>query len=346
MRTRRSTIVMTAAGCALLLLTAACSSGSDGKGDGKDGDKEAVSPLQVYYDQVYGTAEDFDQAKADEQNREVEELVAACMAEEGFDYTPQENNGGTVVSSDDFDGPEWDSLEFAEQYGYGATTDPYGMQAAQETAPPEETEWVDANADYVASMSETEQAAYQDALWGPQSTQEYDEDSEVAQEYSWEDAGCYGAAQHQVYDAGASTGEDFQPLMDEMNKIYENLATNPAMTELDSTWSTCMADAGYPGLATPSDAQNSIYDKSNALYGNEDWDWEANPDGPPAPSDEALAEVTKLEIATAVADWHCKDDLDYTAKAQEVQFGLEQDFVDQHKAELDAWVAAAAEDTK
>ena len=73
----------------------------------------------------------------------------------------------------DDDMPEWDSLEFAEQYGYGATTsqDMPMNQGADE-------EWVDPNADYVATMSETEQQAFYEALYGAQSMSEEPIDEE------------------------------------------------------------------------------------------------------------------------------------------------------------------------
>ena len=44
------------------------------------------------------------------------------MQDEGFEYTPQDASGMTQSIEDEGDMPAWDSLEFAEQYGYGATT--------------------------------------------------------------------------------------------------------------------------------------------------------------------------------------------------------------------------------
>ena len=68
-------------------------------------------PLFSYLQQVGADGE----ADRVEREKRVEELVAACMADEGFEYWPREPS------------PEWDeweqfTLEYAQQYGYGSST--------------------------------------------------------------------------------------------------------------------------------------------------------------------------------------------------------------------------------
>ncbi len=134
------------------------------------------------------------QAQFDDQNRQIEEKVADCMVEQGFEYVPNTANGGSV-STDDV-AWEPDDRAWVEQWGYGAVDNPYNEQPV-----PEADEYVDPNADYVASLSESEQTAYYEALNGPQPSEEDQAAMEDGTyDYDWTAAGCYGAAQHEVYD--------------------------------------------------------------------------------------------------------------------------------------------------
>src|SRR5450756_2682173 len=68
----------------------------------------------------------------------------------------------------------------------------------QEQAPVDpEQQFVDPNQAYVEAMSASEQESYYLALYGPQSTQEYVEGEEYV--WNWEEAGCQGYAQNEVY---------------------------------------------------------------------------------------------------------------------------------------------------
>ncbi|ACQ81206.1 hypothetical protein Bcav_2961 [Beutenbergia cavernae DSM 12333] len=308
----------------------ACSSGGPGGGGGGDLTYED-SPLAEIFAQIDDTAEQSQedaQAEMDEQNRQVEQLVSACMADEGFEYIPVDNSG-TVVFSDETDIEDMNTEEYVAEHGYGFTT--YEEQEA-----PAEDEYVDPNADYVAAMSETEQAAYYEALWGPATTEEYDEDEEIP-EYDWTQGGCYGAAQHEVYEGEDSdnywSDPQFEELFEEMNGLWEDAMSDPRIAELDAEWASCMADAGYADFATSQEAQDSIMNAQNAL-------WESGEE----PDDEAMAELRQQEIDTALADFRCKQDVDYEQTQLEIQFELEREFVEEHQTELDALVAAHGQD--
>lgn len=340
--------------CAAVLLLTGCSGG------GEDGDKDkgatafewTPGPLDEYSARIYGYSFDQDeqsqeemQAQSDAQNREVEELVASCMQDQGFDYIPNDTNSGTVFSGDDLD-VEWGTREFAEQYGYGISTDPWGYD---DMPVDDGTEYVDPNAEYTAAMSESELTAYQEALWGP--PQEYVEGEEPT-EYDWTTGGCYGAAQHEVYEMGGAETDEYSALEDEISSFWETVQADPRLTELNAAWASCMADAGFDGLTSVNDSTQPLYDEWSQLQGwedpdyqaqLEDWDWEANPDGPPQPEPDAdaAAAFTKKEIETAVADFDCQKKVDYQAESQRIDHELQQQFVDQNKAELEAWASAA-----
>ncbi|WP_169165313.1 hypothetical protein [Cellulomonas taurus] len=344
----RRVLVLAAATTGLVVALTGCSGGGNGGGGGST--EWTPGALDEFTAKIYGYSLEEDersqeemQAESDRQNAKVEELVATCMQEQGFDYTPQENSGGSVILGDDLD-VEWGTLEFAQKYGYGISTDPWNS-AGQ---PVETEEYVDANQEYRDSMSESEQAAYDEALYGP--PVEYVEGEDTT-EYDWTTAGCYGSAQHEVYNSGDG-GADYADLEDEINRFYETVEADSRVTALNNAWASCMADEGFDGLTNVNEGNNALYDEYNALQGWDDpeytaqaesWDWDANPDGPPAPEvDEAkLKAFTDKEIAQAVADFTCQKNVDYIAKRQEVDHELQQEFVDQHRTELQAWADAA-----
>ncbi|NKY11542.1 hypothetical protein [Cellulomonas hominis] len=341
-------LALASVSCVALLL-AGCSGGGGGDGDKKSSAFEwEPGPLDAYQARIYGYSLDAEeqsqeelQAQSDEQNRRVEELVAACMQEQGFDYIPNDQNSGQVFTGNELD-VDWGTVEFAEKYGYGISTDPWGNEDI------EPTEWVDPNQEYVESMSESEQLAYQEALWGP--TQEYVE-GEEPQEYDWTQSGCYGAAQHEVYEGGLEA-DDFGSLQDELSTFYETVQADPRMAELNAKWASCMADAGFDGVTDMNESTQPLYDEWSAMQGWEDpeyqalmetWDWEAEPDGPPQPEPDAdeLAAFTKKEIAQAVADFGCQEKVEYSKTQMEIDHELQQEFVDAHRDDLEAWASAA-----
>src|SRR5690625_3916182 len=217
------------------------------------------SPLAEALDGLGGmgseNAEELERQE-EERQRRVEDLVAACMAEQGFDYTPALRSGSVSVSFEDDD---WGNEEWTAQYGYGVTTDPWADEM------PIEDEWTDPNEDYVMSMSESEQEAYYAALHGePIEIDEEDWEAEP-QEYNWEDAGCYGAAQHEVYEEeGTAYWDDpaFAEFFEAANTLYEDAMRDPRVAEVNAEWAECMADADFGGMTTPDEAMNAIYEEA------------------------------------------------------------------------------------
>lgn len=306
----------------------------------------SAGPLDQFFQDINGA---YDEDKSNEQSRKAEEITAACMAEQGFDYTPVDysQQGGRTISVDDSDVP-WGTLEFAKKWGYGMTTNPYAESASAEPDP--QQTWTDPNQAYVEAMSETEQQAYYAALYGDQSAATDGAGDGEAVEYDWSKAGCQGKAQHEVYEVDNPWNDKkFQALQEEMGKVWEQVQNDPRVTEATSAWIDCMADKGHDGLATVDDAQNAISEKSNAV-------WEHAYEGVDTANmseeqmadiqkqiDAKLAEITDEEIATATDDFTCRDKVKYTATQQKVQHDLEQKFVDSHKDELEAFKVAMQE---
>jgi hypothetical protein len=300
------------------LALAGCSAGGGG-GEKLDPEK---TPLTEYYEAIYGG---YDEKEQTARQNQVEDLVAACMAEEGFDYVPVDQSQYASFSKDD--GEDRDTEEWVAAHGYGMTQTPEEQAASEE----ESAAFVDPNQDYVMALSESEQIAYQEVLYGPQPTEEEMQSGEYT--YDWKTAGCQGSAQHEIQGDNVYDDVKYKPLLDDMSAIYEKVLKAPAVTKLDGKWSACMADAGYTGLSTKDDAMNQINDESNAYY--ETLTGEADP--------AKLAEIREHEIAIALADFTCSKKLDYEHTRLSVQFDLERQFITDHKSELDAMVADVAQ---
>lgn len=315
------------AATAFALILTGCSSGGDG-GDGAPvtAEEYADTPLQEYMTKLSGG--DTSEADWAAMNRESEEVVAACMLEQGFEYEPVDNTGTSVeMPGDDLD---YTSREYAETYGYGVATT---FEESQASAEEQSDEWVDPNQEYVDAMSETERTAYYEALYGVQT--EYVEGEEPPP-YDWTTAGCQGKAQHEVYDEvnGAWEMPEFSDLQEQINTLYEQVQGDPVLTELQASWASCMADAGYEY-----ESQMAVYDDLNERMNGV---YEQMGDG--SDVDTALVdEIAAYEVKVATADFDCRKELGFERKQLEVQIKVEQAFVDEHKAELDAWVEAAAQ---
>jgi hypothetical protein len=313
---------------AATLALAACSPGGGGGGE-LDAER---TPFTEYYEALYG---DYDEKEQTAKQNEIEELTAACMSREGFEYEPVDQSQYMEMGEED--DVDRDTKEWVASHGYGMSQTPEEQEAAEA----EYEDFVDPNADYVASLSESEQTAYYEVLYGPQPTEE-----ELAAgdfEYSWENSGCMGEAQHEINGDDVYEDPKYKKLLDDMNGIWEKIGKDPAMVKADATWSACMADAGFTEFSKQEDALTSINDASNAYYetlgGSEDT-------MPAEPDPAKLAELREREIEVAVADFDCSEESDYKQTRLRVQTELEQRFIDDHKSELDAMVADVAQNKK
>ena len=343
---RRLTIA-TASGLAAALLLGACAGGALSDDDGAASEPEALpntagdvfvpGPLDEFQARIFGYA--FDEAGAAdtharyvEENNATELRVAECMAAQGFTYYPNllsvdDGAGVRSLPVADDDGPMWGTLEFAQAFGYAISLDPWGDVVDHPLMPAVD----DPNAEVIEGMSEAELEAWSTALWGEVQTGDYDPLL----------AGCWGQASADNWQVDY---ESFEQLSDEMNQLYSAIWADPRLSDLDAEWSACMAAAGLPGYYSADDARGEISDAWVALQpwsqpGWFDWDWEAYPDGPDYPPLDpvAVADLNAREIALAVADFNCQRSIDFEARRRAIEIDHQQQFVDRHYAELEAW---------
>jgi len=335
MRIRRTSVALSALTAGALVLT-----GCPGSDDAP-ATPEQDSPLTGYLTAAHGgdlSPEEQERQFAEQQEQQ-EELVAQCMQEQGFEYAPSTQSS----SFSSGDGAEWepDDREWVSQYGYGAVRSPFTDEPS--TA---EEEYVDPNGDYVASLSESEQTAFYEALYGPQPTEEEMGGEEMGEdgsfEYDWQTAGCQGAAQHEVAGEDVSRSEEFEPLFDAINEFYEVMPSLPGMAELDGDWAACMDAAGEGGHQTQTDAQDSAFEDLDEVYASVQPTVDGEAGG--EPDQAALDALAEREVELALVDLGCREETDYRHRSTDVTREAEQQFVDDHKSELEALEAAAEQD--
>ena len=158
-------------------------------------------------------------------------------------------------------------------------------------------------------------------------------DEDGGSEYDWTTAGCYGAAQHEVQGEQPWEDEQYESLFEDIQKMYEGLQDSPEAKKADAEWAACMADAGEPGFKTKQDPVNQINEELNKVY-------EANPTGELDQTEE-LAELRERELELALVDFECAEKVNYTDRTLAAQFEVEEQFIKDHKKQLDQIVADA-----
>ncbi|MGC3953871.1 MAG: hypothetical protein QM804_06400 [Propionicimonas sp.] len=266
-----------------------------------------------------------------QQSNEMEKLIAACMAKEGFEYQPQLRDEAAAPDPAE-QGSDPDDRGWVSRYGYGLADYP------GRTPPHQEEPRDDARRTYLDSLTPAEREAYREAFRGdPQLVDD--------EEYDWRRYGCYGAAEHQVRGYQPYRDAENQPIMDAMDSFYFELDSQPGFAALHTEWAGCMAEQDYPGFRTQPEAQQSIEELLRGYYpaddGSSDEDPRLKDPSFGTPDDPIYAEIARQEVALALVDLDCRQQADYQARHLRIQFDLEQRFVDDHQEELTALKARA-----
>jgi hypothetical protein len=282
-----------------------------------------------------------------QQMRQVEDLVAGCMRDRGFEYVPidpaeshQEDPFAAVYALP----PD----EFAREYGYGIST----LTTSSDSS---EDEVKDPNMDIREGLSEAAREEYDRALWGETvdatavgSDAVEPTSQEGGEPGNSEDQSCYELANEEVYGEGAydeqQDGADlseFDGLFEDMQAVRWRIENDPRVAEAIRTWSDCLAAAGHGGFTTPEAAQQDVIERMMDLYGsttvNEGTDAEAQIMNMETDIDEAaLRELHDYEVDLASADYECQQQ-HYVEVQREVALALEEQFVEEHRAELERY---------
>lgn len=264
-------------------------------------------PLEVYLGYA-GTVRTPQHVVADIARRQ--NATAVCMAELGFEYVPQ------VPALDDvvvLDGPVQGTREFIEGWGYGVWSQPPGGSGGGFNV---EFPGVDPNWAMREEMSEAGREAYDTALWGP--VTETSPDGSVTREGGCSDASYTPTGGEAAYLAGVRA---------EADDYLMALADDSRFAEVDAAWASCMADAGL-GYPSPAAAQQQFWDEVT----------EETADGVLDP--QVAERRAPEERQVAIADYACRLETGWTERHREIEVQLQQEYVDAHRADLDALAAA------
>lgn len=339
-RTRsRTTLALAALPVAAALTLAACGGGEPEPTPTPT--EEESTPLEALMTDYLGAWSNEDVTR---QLVLMEDLLATCMAEQGFDYTPVDYAAMDLDITGEALDIDWGSPEFAAQYGYGITTNPVLGEDAETPQDPNEA--------YVAAMSPSEQEAYYAALYGANNAAMADPNAVATQDYDWEDAGCTGKAQNEVLSGGDEQDDQFVALQEEMAQMMQSAADDPRLAQANADWAACMADAGFPDLAKVGDAEAALTAEVMALQESA---LPVAPTDPPVPADPAAAalaeaalaaqleEITPREIDTAVADAACRSEVGYDDAKRAVDTEYQTTFLAEHLPEIQAWMESLEE---
>jgi hypothetical protein len=270
--------------------------------------------------------------------RKQEELIARCMADQGFDYVPvdvsgftvKEVGGAQVVSIGKPSFPDLPADQFAARFGYGITTAPSKKQ---------QPDAFDKNAAIVDKLSVAGRVAYYQALYGRATP--LDSQGNLTTSINTSAGSCSDRAAKAVPSDAELNSVDrkvervrttFGALLDRVSALRDDELKDPRVVQATQAWSGCLAASGFPGFEDLEAPHAAILREARALIGH-------NLDR--APSDPtALAALRRREVTLAVADNTCHQTWDTTFAA--VRTDLESQFVAQNKAELTSYRSALA----
>ncbi|GAB2681717.1 hypothetical protein GCM10009743_67370 [Kribbella swartbergensis] len=272
--------------------------------------------------------------------RKVEDATAACMKAAGFEYVPVPPESQPKSKFNDaFNLPP---DKFAEQYGYGISTIDWSEAGADGDDSNPNTKIRDA-------LSPNARKAYDKALNGPNANGNgaiviAPGEGEGPKNSGKMDLGCRGKAVEEVYGKGQDREAEFkkyESLFKDIQALAKRIEDDPRVVDATSAWADCLAEAGQAGYKKIDEPRTKVSQKLDELTGNQQNGSAPGKKitGPPSfdKVDAAkLAELRKFEIDLAVADQKCRAKV-YDEAYKTVQYELEKEFVEQHKAELEAY---------
>jgi len=221
----------------------ATGNGDDQGDDPEEGDPERLEDfLGFSFDDPEANA-----AFAADMERRVQESIASCMAQEGFEYVP-------AVRQQDFGFFASDQEDFARERGFGITT----WFGEEDLFSSGDEDWVDPNAEIVESLSESERGAYYEVLYGEDPFGEPGGSGETEAIGDLWGGGCNGKAYEEVYGAMNQVFTELGPQLEELNQRVE---ADPRFREAEEVWAGCMAERGFPY-----DSQEAMFEQVNEEF--------------------------------------------------------------------------------
>lgn len=301
----------------VLALSAFALSGCGGSSGGTEGQSSPLDPyrsaldgdpLLVTSDEQSGTSGGAPQTYG--------EIVAACMAESGFEYWPEDSAGGLNAPVQIVE----DEIEDADLNGYGIFD---SFENVDRTL---EEYQMGPNEAYTSAMDDSMYAAYNEAFYGTI----WDELGTGDDfEWDWTRAGSDGLAGHILEDGEFISDSDliepitpFDDLIAMMDEIPDQVEYQPEWVQAMTGWSDCMAESGFDFLSWDQ-AIEWLYSEHTRLFF----------DG--LPPREEYDTLYTMERDIAGADLRCRAQEDLEGTRSAIQYRLEEEFVQQHRDRLE-----------
>lgn len=306
------------------------SSGDAAAPDDDEGEApESDGPLWDHLQAIWGEE---DEAAVKARQEQYFQMIADCMKGEGFEYfLPSESSTYEEVLRDP-DGPGYGTREYAEQYGFGIT------EAPDDVMNPMTEEEILASSpevQYLDSLSDSERTAYEAALNGPEMSIEEIDAMQLNpdRENDWKKFGCRGKVEHELgmYEPLVQDDPQFEDLFTALDEMQMNAWADAERIAMDQDWAQCFAAAGYPEVTSRLTLIDWVYERFYAIG-----------DGTAKPSPEQRAEFQQFEIEIAVADWECAQEVNWDKRYEESELRMQSEFLDRHRAEIDAVIAKYA----
>lgn len=307
---------------AAIFSLAACASGQTYEIDETAIEHLDSSPLAEFYTAVYGQvqiAQEDDEAAARARMIREAELTAACMGDQGFDYTPWFPGIETARLAVDEPAP-LDPLEEASQWGYGVFAGSESLAGDVAASP-------DPNQARVEQMSEGEKDAYWKALVGDGMTG-------IAGKLEKAD-GCMPWSAQEVNEVlpqeaiAESVLQDprFSELDNAIQLLPETFAGSDGLATANSAWSDCMASAGHT-YTSPEAAEAYFINLGEEIESR---------------VSVKAQEAATAEVVTAIADQQCQMDTGYDASLEQLMWNIEKQLLDRYSDDITDLKAAIAQ---
>jgi len=212
----------------------------------------------------------------------VQEAIASCMADAGFEYIPADVDAVELAMQAVRTEPGVDRVAYKEEWGYGVTT--------RFDNRPKEIELGPQNIAIYNSLSPADQVAYDRTLYGD------DPDATFSFHFDEEDFGPTGGCTRQAIDASFSD-EQLDPNFVNPKDLY--LEKDGRVTEAELNWADCMGEAGYD-YEDQDEIIEELGDRLDELLAGDD------PESLPPARAQALADLQAEEIAVSLVDVDCQ----------------------------------------
>jgi hypothetical protein len=242
----------------------------------------------------------------------VEGQIGECMKKQGFDYVPvdpfarQEALTGKARVTD---------ADFNKQFGYGITT-MFGRGGKQ----------FDPNDRMRKSLSASDRAAYDRALWGDSPGATFQEAADTG------DFSDLGGCTKEATDAAFGGAGVLTALVGKLDELDQRIVEDQRMVKATEKWSSCMAAKGYQ--YQESDAiDEDLLKRFKAIVGPGARPMMVSLPGVTSYDRAALADLQRQEVAVVNADIECEKQ-EITPVEQVVRPQYEREFRHQNRALL------------